>query len=194
MKKIYTLIAAMLLVTGGLFAQSCTPDNSDNTVGYTPPPASLPCIDSGVAYNQTIQAKIPSSYDSTISVSALGQTFNVAITVIIDSVQLDTVNGLPAGIQWAKSPNVLDGGHVGCVNFYGTTTAAAGQYDLTGIGTVWTHDTGTIPVINRPFDTAMVYHGSLNQYPGFGNYYLKVCSSVSGINNYNAELNSIINV
>jgi hypothetical protein len=188
MKKIYTLFAAMLLLTFAIHAQTlCTIDHADTTVGFSPKPDSFPCIIMGVAFNQTIQAKIQSTYDSTITLPVIGPT---QVTFRIDSMRLDSVVGLPTSILWSKNPNILKGGQNGCVNFYGTTTDTVGRYNITGYGTVWLN----ISALGGQFDTNYVYHGNLSTFPGFGNYYVNVCHHPSGINTFSADLDASISV
>ena len=93
-------------------------------------------------------------------------------TVTIDSVRLDSVNGMPTGINWIKNPNVLPGGGFGCVEFTGTTSDSAGTYNLAYVGTVWVHIYAIGGLINT--DTMLV-NQNLNR-PPFRNYYLVVDS------------------
>src|ERR1017187_2507185 len=109
MKKFYFLLS-ILLSTAGAYAQC----NIDPSVfaGVTggamyPSVAHLPHIDPDSLYDQTVQGQIPDTMNMTI-----GGIFTVNVT--IDSVRLDSINGLPNGINWVKNPNVLPGGGDGC--------------------------------------------------------------------------------
>ncbi len=195
MKKFYfTLIAFSATI---LFANAqCTVDPSAQTTpGANPTKEDLPCIERTVPYDQTIQGKIQSDGDTTITVAG----FSVTADIRVDSVRIDSITGLPTGINWAKSPNVIPGGGNGCMNFSGTTTAAAGQYDLTAWGTVWFRITANPPVIGA-IDTPYVYTGSLNRFSPFGDYYVRVieqgapCTQSTGIKDFSAELNAAIAV
>jgi hypothetical protein len=183
MKKFYSLIFSMVVFAAATNAQCTINPSAQTTPGATPTAANLPCVQQGVAYNQTVQGQVQSSKDTTIASIA-------SVHIVVDSVRMDSVTGLPAGITWSKSPNVLLGGGNGCVNFSGTTNDAVGQYDLTAWGTVWFTAHVTSPIT---LDTPYVYTGQLNQFSPFGNYYLKVCSS-SSTNDINESLNAALSV
>ncbi|HLP51141.1 MAG TPA: T9SS type A sorting domain-containing protein [Chitinophagales bacterium] len=160
MKNLYLSVFALLLT---LAAQAqCTVDPSAQTTpGVNPTAPNCPCIIRGVPYDQTLQGQIQASKDTVIFFPA---------HIDVDSVRIDSIQGLPVGITWTKTPNVLPGGGNGAVCFSGTTNAPAGQYPLTAYGTVWMHVTIS-PIMN---DSAQTYTGNLNQFSPFGDYYLEV--------------------
>jgi hypothetical protein len=186
MKKIY-LMLAFAMIAGFTFAQ-CTIDTAAQTTpGISPAPQQMPCIVRTVPYNETIQVKNFSTIDTTVA----GYTLHIQV----DSMRLDSVAGLPSGITWARTPEILLGGANGCLTFSGTSTDSAKRYPLTWIGTVWMKVTSSI--IN--FDTA--YHGNLSRFQF--TYFLDVMNSgdschyypvSTGINNFSSDLNSAIYV
>ena len=182
MKKFYSLIAAIALTVGLTNAQPCTINpNAQTTPGVTPAKENLPCIQPGVAYNQTLQVKVQDSKDTTIIVS---------VTIRVDSVRIDSVVGLPNGISFSRYPDVILGGANGCGTISGTTNDAPGQYDLVAWGTAWLRAIVTSPIA---IDTPYVYDGQLNAFSPFGDYYVTVCGGNS-INTLNAELNKALSV
>lgn len=171
MKKLYSLLAAAL-ITGAATAQ-CTPDASllsPTDADIFPAANHLPHLIVDSAYNQTIQARIPAE----MSMNFLGF---VQVDVRIDSIKLDTIEGLPAGISWVKSPDVLYGGQIGCVQFTGTTTDAPNEYQLNPIGTIWAHLSA--PVLGLDVDTFS--YGSIDRIAPFRNYYLVVDEAASAL-------------
>lgn len=164
MKKLYAFITAALLA-GSVSAQ-CTADASllhPTEADIFPSAAHLPHLIVDSAYNQTIQARIPTE----MSMNFLGF---VQVDVRIDSIRLDSIEGLPAGISWVKSPDVLYGGQIGCVQFTGTAADASGEYALNPIGQIWAHL--SVPVLGIDVDTFS--YGSIDRVPPFNNYYLVV--------------------
>jgi len=183
MKKFYSFIAATLIAAGMLNAQCTIDPSAQTTPGVNPPAENLPCIERGVAYDQTLQGQVQEDGQITIVVTA---------TVHVDSIQIDSITGLPTGINWAANPSILHGGGNGCVRFSGTTNDAAGNYPLIAYGTVWFR-------VTSPIDTPYVYHGNLNRFSPFGDYYVDVIEAgaqcrATGINNFSADLNSAISV
>jgi hypothetical protein len=178
MKKLYTLIMALVLISGAGFAQTiCTVNvSAEPTPGISPSPAHLPCVVVGENYNQDIQVQNLTSFQGLIPV---------------DSMNLDSIIGLPAGLNWIKNPNSLAAGQNGCLTFFGITTAAPGTYNLSWYGTVW----ATIPILG-----AKSYTGNLTQFSSQFKYSLTVinpgdpCGNVSGINDFSADLNSAMYV
>jgi type IX secretion system substrate protein len=182
MKKIYTLVSLLVLLAGAGKAQTiCTVDpQAQNTPGISPPANQLPCVIVGENYNQVIQVKNLSSYTAIIA------------SIPVDSMVLDSIIGLPAGLDWIKSSNALSAGQNGCLTFFGTTTASPGQYSLTWYGTVW----ATVPILG-----VRHYTGNLNQFSSAFNYALTVinpgdpCPNIAaGINDFSADLNSAMYV
>ncbi len=130
--KTYTLLIAIVfsLATLNLNAQcpTCVVDPGALTEpGLSPDPDSIPCIEQGVAYDQTIQLY---NFDT---VNFSGQL------VFIDSLRVDSVGGLPTGIDW--STNNMDNTFInqerGCIKLCGTTNDPLGNYPLSIIATVW---------------------------------------------------------
>ncbi|HLP20841.1 MAG TPA: hypothetical protein VK174_11100, partial [Chitinophagales bacterium] len=121
MKKFYPFFMYLLAVL--TTSAQCTIDSSNIPVpGVYPQPSNLPHIQQSTFYDQTIQGRVKSEGDTLI----LGATFHYTV----EFMRVDSITGLPPGISWAKSPNAIPGGGVGCLRFYGTTNAAAGTYPL----------------------------------------------------------------
>lgn len=192
MKKLLVLATAALLTIGSTYAQCTIDASAQTTPGVSPEAADLPCIERTIAYDQTLQGKVQTDYDTTIEFSG----FPIAVHVEVDSVSLDSIAGLPTGITWVKNPSILPGGGNGCVRFTGTTTDAVGTYDLTAYGRVWFHITAG----GGLYDTTYFYQGDINRFSPFGGYYLRVieqggtCSTGTGIGDLNAELNAALSV
>src|SRR6476659_8580474 len=123
MKKLYSLMAALMLVVG-INAQCTINPSAQTTPGANPTAANLPCVVRGVAYNQTVQGQVQSSQDTTLFTQQV-------------HVQVDSVTGLPNGIVFSKNPTVILGGGNGCVNFAGTTNDPTGRYPVTAWGKAW---------------------------------------------------------
>ncbi len=160
MNKIYLLVA-FAFSAFGVRAQCNIDSAARTTPGIYPAPDSIPCAVVGVPYEQTIQVQCPPSFDTSINLIIT----NYGITVTVDSMELDSVIGLPYGISWVKNPNTLLGGQNGCLTFSGTANDATGVYNLLWYGTVWASPPSPLPT--------KIYTGVLNQIPGF-NYYLGV--------------------
>lgn len=156
----------------------------DSMGGSVYPVASdLPCIVQGVPYQQFVQGKIPASGTATIV---------VPITITVDSIELDSIHGMPTGITFGRSPMRVPGGGYGCVTFSGTTTDTVGIYPLTAYGIAWlTAEGQEVP-----------YRGNLDTLSPFGAYYLRVVNTPdschltvpTGISSYSNSLNAIVSV
>jgi len=185
MKKIYSLIAALAFAVASINAQ-CTIDTSAQTTpGVNPTADQLPCIERGVAFDQVLQVKIQDFKDTTIVVS---------VHIIVDSVRIDSVQGLPNGIVFTRTPDVLLGGENGCGRIAGTTNDPTGRYDLIAWGTAWLRAQA-----GGFIDTPYVYNGQLNEFSPFGDYYLDVINTgqachVTGIKDFNSDLNSALSL
>jgi hypothetical protein len=186
MKKFYPVFALLLMVAGIANAQ-CTIDSAAApTPGMYPPADQLPCVVRNVAYDETIQVR--AIKDTTISI--------LIITGMgtLDSIEVDSIVGLPNGISWSRSPQILYGGQVGCLRFTGTTADTTRNYRLTWMGTAWVH-------ITAPMDSHIVYNGNLSRF-NYGGYFLSVINPgdtchpvVNGINdNFSNVLNAALNV
>ncbi|HLP20715.1 MAG TPA: T9SS type A sorting domain-containing protein [Chitinophagales bacterium] len=191
MKKVYSLIAGLMLFAGATQAQCTIDANAQTTPGVNPTADQLPCIIRTVAYDQTLQGKIQDTKDTAF--------VGFATTIRVDSVSIDSIAGLPTGITWAKNPDILLGGENGCLRLTGTTTDPVGRYDLVAYGRAWLR----ILVPNTPIgsiDTPYAYNGNLNRFSPFGDYYLDVinqgdvCHQSVGINDFSAELNAAFSV
>ena len=129
MKRLFTLLFSLMLV--GVFSTSisaqncelCTPDFTLTEPGLAPEPDSLPCINQGEYYEETIQIK---NFD----------TVDFGGAVVVQYIILDSITNAPCGIGWntnkqnAATPNRFDNQENGCINICGTTNDAAGQYKL----------------------------------------------------------------
>ena len=171
------------------YIRPCTIDTTLLTgTGVYPVPSDLPCIVQGVPYDQTIQGKI--QIDSTTTIGG------IPVHVVVDSVEIDSIKGMPVGITFGRSPKVLLGGGYGCVNFAGTTTDTTGTYNLTAYGTAWL----TASAAGQNFPNAR--RGILNGFSTFRTYYLRVvgvsdsCSLTipSGISDHFNNLNAEVSV
>ncbi|MES2619514.1 MAG: T9SS type A sorting domain-containing protein [Bacteroidota bacterium] len=187
MKKIYSLIAALAFAVTSINAQ-CTIDTT-NTANFTPAPDNVPCAEIGVAYDETLLFYIPVSRVITIA----GQS----VTVNVDSVVLNTVTGLPAGLNWSANPAgplYLPGQH-GCGRTFGTTTAAAGNYPISFDGRVYVNGS----LFGFSLDTSFTIDQIIEQ--EFGQTYSldviapgSACPPVSGINDFNDKLNAALSL
>ncbi|MES2620369.1 MAG: hypothetical protein V4615_05910 [Bacteroidota bacterium] len=162
MKKFYTLLIVIALLPSLIKAQCTINSALQTTPGVNPTAANLPCIERNIFYDQTLQGNIGLN-DSIYP-------FGFPLPVRIDSVRLDSVGGLPQGITWSKSPNVLYGDSNGCVRLYGTTSALAGRYPIDGWGMAWVHI--TYPPLG--IDSDFVVNGPLGGYSPISNYYVEV--------------------
>jgi hypothetical protein len=165
MRKIYLFVVAVIAVTS-IYAQ-CNIDTTRLTApGFYPTANHLPHIVKDSLYDQTVQGLIQGTIDTVVGGV-------VSVHMEVDSVRLDSIAGLPNGITWVKNPNVLLGGHYGCVEFTGITSDSAGQYNLTAYGTTWVHL--KVPLLGT--DSNVVQTGPLNRYPPFNRYFLVVDSA-----------------
>lgn len=126
-------------------APICTPDTSAFTTGVNIFPAFLPCISPGSPYSGTVSIRVPDSIDASLFNSALpGGTYFVHV----DSIRMDSITGMPSGINAASLPGSstwLHGGDFACALFSGTTNATAGYYPINVFVKGCVH--GTFPVI-----------------------------------------------
>lgn len=126
MKKILLLISALAGITFGAAAQ-CTPDTTNFAAGKYLYPTSIPCVQRGVAYTNTQTVKVPDTIAYTVPI------VNVSVAGIVDSIRIDSIAGLPAGITSVSNPVLgswLRHGDYACATFSGTTTAPAAAYPL----------------------------------------------------------------
>jgi hypothetical protein len=182
MKRLYTLVAALVLFASIGFAQTiCTVDpQALNGPGISPPPSEMPCVVIGENFNQIIQV----------------ENFSTVMNLVtVDSMVLDSIIGLPAGLDWIKSSNALRAGQHGCLTFFGTTNVAPGRYTLSWYGTVWASALGYSYPYSGNLSTIAAQAGG-----GNFSYSLTVinpgdpCPTVTGINDLSADLNSALYV
>ena len=167
MKKLYTFLIALVTVAG--VSAQCVIDPSllpASGPGIYPSAQHLPHIVKDSLYDQTVQGRIQDQ---------ISQTFGgiVNVTIRVDSVRLDSILGLPAGITWVGNPTVLYGGQTGCVEFTGTTSDTAGTYPIRPIGMIWAHLTA--PLVGLDKDTFS--YGSLSQLQPWRNFFVVVDSA-----------------
>ncbi len=112
-------------------AGACTP-NTSQTTPFEPQPAAFRCAIKGSPFTETIFLSLP----------ALAGLLPVAV----DSVRIDSLGNLPAGIIGLTNQNdkTYAGSEYGCIQFSGTTNAACGQYRMKIYVTVWTSAIGAI--------------------------------------------------
>lgn len=118
MKKYTLAVITLMLALGQMLSAQCVIDSADTTNGFTPRNPAV--IQPGVAYAQTVQVHIPTMYQS----------------LTIDSIHIDTITGMPAGITYIGNPasQTVPGGGNGALCFSGTTQSAPGPYVLSFIG------------------------------------------------------------
>ena len=171
MKKFSFVLIALFFAVGS-YAQ-CAIDTAmvdTLTAGFYPNSAHLPHIVRDSAYSQSESGKIQSSIN--FAYTYMNIPLNIAVTV--DSVRLDSLAGLPAGISWTKSSNTLPGGGIGCISLTGTTSDTAGIYNVSAFGKIWVN-LSVPPILNK--DTFTV--GSLQQLPAYRNFYVVVDSAAA---------------
>lgn len=193
MKK---LLLSFSLFTATLFTYaggSCAIDSSNTN--FFPNPDSLPCIERTVFYDQTIQIAIPTSVD----LQDFG--FPIPFVLTVDSVVITGVNGLPNGISYTPNPanGVLYGGDKGCAQVYGTTTDNPGRYPVSFDGTFTAHGFPFPPYFDG--DTTLDFATLQQLGGGMFELYVDVINpgddcrpAASGINDFNAELNTLMKV
>lgn len=119
-------LALLCIITFSTLTASaqCTPDPNETSPGIYPDSAtgfSDACV--GVLYNQLITNVVPA--DTNIVV------FGMTIPTTIDSIVIDSLNGLPLGLSMECNPAgcVFIGGETGCALISGTPTEV-GNYQL----------------------------------------------------------------
>ncbi len=121
------ILFSVISVSSTLYSQ-CIIDTTNTTSGFTP--ATPAVIQPGIAYSQTVQVFVPTSYN----------------VYTVDSLHIDSLNGQPAGINYQFNPpsGTVLGGHGGAICFSGTTSDTVGPYPLTFYGAIHTN-AGLIP-------------------------------------------------
>lgn len=123
MKKILLSIISFVTFTTVTYAQVCTVD--PNAAGLIYPMQPDSTTNPGEYYEETITITVPT--DTTVSI----------ITVYLDSVVLDSVQGLPAGLTYGCGSSLGNctylGGTQGCFKISGTVdnSVAVGIYPIT---------------------------------------------------------------
>ena len=147
-KNLLALVSAVMLSVPSVFAQ-CVIDNNNNTDGISP--TTVPCIEQGTAYTQTVQLHVPTSVNGGAAT--------------VDSVLVTGITGMPAGITLTLNPaaptKILGGGN-GCIEIAGTTSAAVGNYPLTVSITAWAKIGGVTPIQQNTTLGALGYNFSLD--------------------------------
>ena len=174
----FSILFISLFFAFGAFAQ-CVVDSNlvvlDTTIGgYYPDANHIPHIIKDSAYLQTVQGKIMGSQTRTFPVQGFG---NVTATFTVDTVRLDSLIGLPTGITWTKSSDILLGGGIGCVQFSGTTTDTPGVYRIQAIGLIKIY----ISALGGAFSQHDTSYGSLQRFPMYNNFFLVVDSAPSAL-------------
>jgi hypothetical protein len=167
MKKTLLLLSVCVGFALAAAAQ-CAPDTTHFTSGQYVYPTTLACIERHQAYTGTQTIKVPDSLSYTVPVVGTVQGY-------IDSVRIDSISGEPSGITSASSPALgtwIHHGRYACAFFSGTTSAPAGNYQLTISGRACGHFTA--PVVGR-VDTCTNYTFT-RSYPDT----LKVCNPNQG--------------
>ncbi len=124
MKKILLVIAAIAVFAfNSVNAQWCGEVNSaippqSTQLGF-PDPDSVPCAIQGVAYADTMNFQMYS-------------TFTYAGTHSLDSITIDTILGLPCGFCWSlnKANRTYVPNELGALIIKGTTSDPVGQYNI----------------------------------------------------------------
>jgi hypothetical protein len=122
----------------------CIADTSHFSVATHVYPASLPCIQTGTAFSGQVNIQVPVSLDLTDFISLVPANTS---TVYIDSINIMSITGDPAGITSVNNPVLntwLFPSQVACAVFSGTVnglTTSGGNYPLTISGTGCGHFT-----------------------------------------------------
>lgn len=137
-----------------LIALFVTAFASANIYAACTPAATAPPIDGGffpAANNQPCAVKGTALTDYVIQLKNFG---NITNDVFVISTRIDTVVGLPSGLNWnmtapaGNAANTLLLGEIGCIEITGTTNANAGTYDLDFAVTVQVSLSGQIQNIS----------------------------------------------
>jgi len=159
MKKQFTLMLLLsLFAVTGIYAQ-CTPDFTLTSPTLRPSYDSLPCIVQGAPYSAQINF----------------QNFTTASIYNIDSLRVDSLTNVPAGICYTANKRIYGPGENGCMHVGGSTMDPTGQYVLGIYITVWGHGPGGSPF---PLSGASVPAATLAGFAGIDfRYWLRVSSS-----------------
>jgi hypothetical protein len=112
------LLSALVFFTCSslVFSQGCNVQWVDSGFIY-PFSDSFPCMEQGVGFNSSFQVNMPNMFHGIL---------------LLDSIFIDSITGLPPGITWSSSPFPLTlyADSSGCITLSGTTNADTGTYDL----------------------------------------------------------------
>ncbi len=156
MKKLLLSFCALTFFAATGFAQNCTPDPGATGLIYPMQPDST--VDPGQTYDETITITVPT--DTTVQI----------ITVYIDSIQLDSVTGLPNGLDYSCESSLgsctYPGGSVGCFRINGTVNDTVGIYPITFhveiFGVLDSTGTGGTPInLPYPLEAFRMYVGNV---------------------------------
>jgi hypothetical protein len=191
MKKIYTFLTIILFSVGIVSAQ-CTPNSS--TSFFSPAPDSLPCIDSGMAYDQFVSIYV---WDSLNLQTYLPGLIDTPLWIHIDSMTIDSIKGLPTGLTDSLNPS---NGHLypqthACLLFSGTTHDTVGTYKLTFYGTIYFYSNGYGTYLPVGYDTVLFTtfeFSSSNPFTASLNVIRQgsPCRPATGINDFSSDLNA----
>ncbi|MBP7274052.1 MAG: T9SS type A sorting domain-containing protein [Saprospiraceae bacterium] len=151
MKKLFILALLTFCFKASVNAQ-CTPDITyqDSTFGVYPKPQSASNPNGGI----NIPACINEPYLFVFTVVVPNTVVINGISVPVDSIRIDSLRGLPIGLQYACNPSscVFQKNTLDCIVINGTPTNSntVGDYDLTVFGKGFTLGQG----INITFPTS----------------------------------------
>lgn len=138
MKRFFLIATIFFALPCFVFCQAfsnppCTIAPANTDTGLISPyyNDSSSCIEQGLPYSASVQISMPVTFDG---------------IVVLDSLVITSVTGLPAGISYEQNPasGVYYADSNGCIAFTGTTTADSGAYPLTfnGYAVVSTQNSG----------------------------------------------------
>src|SRR5580700_10495671 len=91
MRKILLSAVVFFTFSGTVFSQGCNLQWADS--GFVYPFTELfPCITQGADFASSFQVNMPNMFRGTL---------------LLDSIFIDSITGLPAGITWSSSPSPL---------------------------------------------------------------------------------------
>ena len=153
MKKTLLSIALFGIVLINVSAQ-CTPDNNLNSTGVYFNESNIPCIND--PYSETIQMSIKN--DTTVNV------FGNSVTVLMDSVKINSVTGIPDGLDYTCENteckiirNSLQTHTQTCIVIAGTPTTV-GDFDITFNATIYVQGSA----LNKDFVVSSSVNNCIN--------------------------------
>jgi hypothetical protein len=124
MKRLFFGFFLLFAVQGAVFSQGCNPGWETGGLIF-PTPDSMQCVIDSEPFSGAFQINLPSMLHGILT---------------LDSMQIDSINGLPPGITWFGYPKplVIYADSSACISFIGTTFNAAdsGAWPLTFVGHV----------------------------------------------------------